>query len=145
MALRRNDLVEAAAPVVVLAVDDALGPLGQRVVVGRAREVGGGDGVARVGREAARRGVGGLRVVLRGVVLGGRDGGVVAGEAVGVGPSATVEVGVEGDGGDGHGRAGRERLLQLAPLLLRARDLRVDVHGGGAGSSELGFGGQGGR
>ncbi|GJN11063.1 hypothetical protein PR202_ga29227 [Eleusine coracana subsp. coracana] len=34
MALRRDDLVEAAA-VVVLTVDDALGPLGQPVVVGR--------------------------------------------------------------------------------------------------------------
>lgn len=87
VALGRDDAVEAAAAVVVLAVDDALGPLGgHTVVVLRAGDVGGGDGVARVGREAAHGGVGGGglgAVVLGRVVLGGRDGGVVAGEAVG--------------------------------------------------------------
>jgi hypothetical protein len=132
VALRGDDLVETAAAVVVVAVDDALGPLGSPSSSGARGRSSAGDGVARVGREAARRGVGRIRVFLRGVILRRRDGGVVAGKAVGVGPAAAVEVGVEGDGGDGHGRARGEGLLHLAPLFLRLRELSVyRVHGGG--------------
>lgn len=142
MALRRDDAGQPAAAIVILAVDDALRLLGEAVVLGGAGDVGGGDGVAGVGGEAAGGGVDGrLGVVLGRVVLGGGDGGVVAGEAVGVGAAAAVEIGVEGDGGDGHGRAGGQGLLHLLALLLRPRELRVDgVHGDGAGERRLGFG-----
>lgn len=137
MALRRDDAGQPAAAIVILAVDDALRLLGEAVVLGGAGDIGGGDGVAGVGGEAAGGGVDGRL----GVVLGGGDGGVVAGEAVGVGAAAAVEIGVEGDGGDGHGRAGGQGLLHLLALLLRPRELRVDgVHGDGAGERRLGFG-----